>query len=370
MFRYELLWLSLAIVLVGCAHRTGAETAAAVRQVGPDGGPLPSGPDFTAVDAHLTGVYERTPGRGGGLAVLLADREGLLYRRELGGFGAQRVIPLASASKLLSAATIMTVVDEGLLDLDAPISRYLRSVPEDKADITLRQLLSHTSGLHGPVHSRVAMNRSRTELGDVAHDILRLPLAAEPGRVFGYGEASLQVAGAVAEAVTGSGWHQLFLERIAGPLGMTGTAYGEGFPFLGSSVRSSAGEYLAFLRMLQAGGVHEGRRILSEQAVDELLREQTAGVDMSANPYGSYVSLLGPDFRMSYALGNWVERVATDGRAIDNSSAGIFGFVPWIDRQTGTVGVFAYLGNMTDVALPYFEMKRLIRQALRSRDAP
>lgn len=365
-------WILLALTLTlvpdvqpGEARPSGANP---VQALGTRGSPsLAVDPDFSAVDRHLDAVYRSTPGRADGLAVLVADRSGaLVYSREAGTFTAERVVPLASATKLLSAATIMTVVDEGLLELDAPISRYLDGVPEDKSAITLRQLLSHTSGLHGPGYGERAMNRQRGSLSEVTEEIMALPLAAPPGRVFGYGEASLQVAGAMAEVVTGLDWHTLFAERITLPLAMASTTYGTGLPFLGSSVQSSANEYLVFLRMLQDGGTHEGRRVLSEEAVKELLTEQTGGADLSGSPYAPFVMMLGQGFRMSYALGNWVERVDEEGRAIDNASAGLFGFIPWIDRQNGTVGVFAHFGNMMEIALPYFEMKRLVREALTS----
>lgn len=81
-------------------------------------------------------------------ASLLVVQHGVLVEQEAwGDYDLDTIVPIASASKWLSAATIMTVVEEGLLSLDEPISSYVPQLRGQVGTITLRQLLSFTSGL-------------------------------------------------------------------------------------------------------------------------------------------------------------------------------------------------------------------------------
>ena len=82
----------------------------------------------------------------GGVLLVAGDGR-LLHRFAVGGIGTRTVMPIASASKWLTSATLMTFVDQGMLSLDDPVAKYLPSFSGEKATITVRELLSHTSGL-------------------------------------------------------------------------------------------------------------------------------------------------------------------------------------------------------------------------------
>ena len=77
---------------------------------------------------------------GAGLSVFRADGE--LHRTLHGAFSGEQVVPIASASKWLTVATIMTLVDDGTLDLDLPLARYVKEFDrDDRRRVTLRQCL-------------------------------------------------------------------------------------------------------------------------------------------------------------------------------------------------------------------------------------
>ena len=132
-----------------------------------------------------------------GAAMLVVKDGEVLYEDYFGTYTADTIVGIASASKWFGAATVMALVDDGLIDLDDPVSKYLPAFSdEDKAEITIRQLLSHTSGL--PEDCRCRWVGSMT-LQDCCGEIAGLTMEAEPGVKFAYGGTSLQVAGGVAE---------------------------------------------------------------------------------------------------------------------------------------------------------------------------
>ena len=89
-----------------------------------------------------------------GYSFILFDRSGTLYSRAGGDRTIEAVRALASGTKLPSVIAIVSLVDSGLITLDAPVAQYLAqdptfTWPADKAAITMRMLLAHTSGLVG-----------------------------------------------------------------------------------------------------------------------------------------------------------------------------------------------------------------------------
>src|SRR6185295_1027121 len=81
-------------------------------------------------------------------ASLRVDQRGVtLYQRSFGTYTPGTVVPIASATKWLSAAVVMSLVDEGRLRLDDRVAQYIPSFTGPKAAITIRQCFTHTSGL-------------------------------------------------------------------------------------------------------------------------------------------------------------------------------------------------------------------------------
>ena len=286
-----------------------------------------AGYDFTPVAALIQDAVDTLPLDGASL--LLIQNDQIIFEEASGEYTFGTAVLIASASKWLSATTIMTLVDDDLINLDAPISTYLPNFTGTKGTITTRQLLSHTSGL--PSQHLCLAFRS-ISLEQCVNQIATTPLAAPPGAQFFYGEVSFQVAGRIAEVVTGQSWAELFAERIGGPLNMSHTTYGTSDnPLLGGGGTSTLYDYGNLVWMHLDAGTFSGERVLSPEAVLEMRRDQTAGATIAFSPYN--------DGRR-YGLGNWRDRVDENDNPLQISSQGLFGFTPWLDLERNVAGVF------------------------------
>ena len=284
----------------------------------------------------------RDEGAPGIYAIVMRDGR-TLYEARIGGIGPDRPLPVASASKWVTAALILSLVDDGLLSLDQPIGELLPEFTGQAGGITLRQMLSFTSG-QGSIRSFADLRQpADIALRESARRIAARPLEDRPGTVFKYGSAAFQVAGALAEQATGRSWADLFEERLARPLGMTDSRWTHPLrprdgqatnPNLQGGLVTTARDYARFLTMIAGGGLFEGRRILSSRAIDMMERSQTIGMRMAVLPPGADGADLG------YALGIWCERTAASGRCTLISSPGALGTYPWIDRESGLYGIF------------------------------
>ncbi len=268
-----------------------------------------------------------------GAALWLEDSAGEIDTESyFGSYGVGTQVPIASASKLLSAIAILTLVDEGLIELDEPVSTYLPQFAGVKGTMTMRQLFSHTSGLPG--QDPVLGDLSLTLEEAVDQIACCTPLLAGPGTQFFYGGVSMHVAGRVAEVVTGQSWRTLFEERVAIPLNLTDTDY-DGFgvtenPRIAGGAQSTLRDYANALRMLRDGGVFEGQVVLTPEAVETMFADQTLGVPIVSSPI--------PDIR--YGIGVWRDLVASDLSPVRISSPGAFGFTPWVEVDQGYAGCF------------------------------
>jgi CubicO group peptidase (beta-lactamase class C family) len=318
--------------------------------------------DFTAVDALLE---QAAPQLGGCALVLIKDGK-VIYRKAFGGYAPDKVVPIASASKWLSGAVIMALADEGKLSLDDPVSKYLPEFSGDKAGITIRQLFSHTSGLPPEARCR---NDKRTTLERCAREIAALPLVAQPGEEFFYAGVSMHVGGRIAEVVSGKSWNDLFVERIAAPLGMTQTdffAYGPTQnPRPAGDAKSSADEYGRFLQMLLQGGTFNGKRVLSEASVAEMHKDQTRGARIEYTIYETHGDL-DPNLRLArYGIGMWREKFdLNSGQLQEVSSQGYFGFTPWIDVERNLAGVLSVQSRFSRIMPDYLDLKKEIRRII------
>ncbi len=170
-----------------------------------------------------------------------ASATGLADRESATPMQRDQLFRLASVSKPLLSTVILGLVAEGVLDLDAPVQRWLRDFRPALADgstpaISLRQLLSHSSGLgyrfleadaKGP-YARAGvsdgMDANPLSLADNVRRIAQAPLLFAPGSQWLY-SLGVDVAGAVAEAATGESLQALFERLLAAPLGLRDTAF-------------------------------------------------------------------------------------------------------------------------------------------------
>jgi len=259
-----------------------------------------------------------------------------LHDKPFGSMRASTVIPIASASKWLTSATLMTFVDDGTIRLDDPVSKYLPEFRGAKATITVRELLSHTTGLPWDDCLSDTTTTMRACAASIAHGSDPNP---SPGTAFSYSSVGFQVAGAVIEQLSGQSFERTFEARIAQPLGMTHTRFDRSGssrtenPVPAASATSSVDDYARFLAMLANRGMHENARVLTESSVAEIERDQVAGLDTSRD---GAVQITGIP---TYGLGVWRDRVDAQDNIRVVSGSGAYGFYPWIDRAHDTYGI-------------------------------
>jgi len=241
---------------------------------------------------------------------------------------------IASQTKAVVAAAVMICVDEGKLDLDAPVETYLPELrglvvaePQDdgttllrptKTSPTLRQALSHTAGFRFITPYQEAFGIDSLPVRRLMKTVAMTPLIAEPGTRYSYSNLGVDVAQAAVETVVGKPFEDFVEERIFAPLEMTDTTfypsaeqlerlatpYGwnadagrlkpvrfgqmpsldDGSPRYaegGGGLFSSAPDVVKFYQLLAGRGVGaNGKRVLSEKAVETMTSKQTgAAVD-------------------------------------------------------------------------------------------
>ena len=132
---------------------------------------------------------------------------------------------IGSISKSYTAALVMQLVDEGLVDLDAPVGRYVPGFttadPGAAAGVTVRHLLNHTSGIDGDVFADFGrgddcVERYVAAMSDLDH-------IHPVGALFSYCNSGYVLLGRLVELLRGCGWDQALQEHLLGPLGVTDT---------------------------------------------------------------------------------------------------------------------------------------------------
>lgn len=162
--------------------------------------------DFTTVTAMmqgtLTGLGVGSPLDGAALVLLQHNQ--VIYQQGFGDKTPASIVPTASAGKTVSAAVIMALVDQGLLDLNSTAGTYYPGFATgDKALVNLRQLMAHTSGISAEAQNY--LNLTNITLQQCVQLITNNDTLdnGPPGTKFAYGGASLQVAGGMAELTAG-----------------------------------------------------------------------------------------------------------------------------------------------------------------------
>jgi len=132
---------------------------------------------------------------------------------------------IASVSKPMTAVAILQLYEKGIIELDKPIQDYLPEFPKKiKGDITIRQLLNHTSGIPHYKSDLEIFNFTHYDNCIQALDKFQSrPLDFEPGTAFLYSSFGYTILGAIIEKVTGKEYSNYMQENIWGPAGMTHT---------------------------------------------------------------------------------------------------------------------------------------------------
>jgi len=268
------------------------------------------------------------------------------------------VVQIGSTTKVLNAMMIMSLVEEGKLELDAPVRSYIPELelahPQALGSITLRHLLSMSSGLDNGDYADYGVGDDAIAKRVAA--LKTLPQHFKPGDYFGYSNAGVDIAGYVAERVTGRVWDDLLKERIFEPggfknavsldrdrmfqrvavghllhpperLGTVVRPWGlsRGSAPAGSTLTMSAHDLAQFGRLFLSGGIAAtGRRVISQSSIDAMMR---AHISVPVHHYGKSWCL-GP-FRNEW---EGVELWGHHGGNVSGVS-----FLYWIPRLQGVL---------------------------------
>ncbi len=184
------------------------------------------------LDHYLEEVYENhiIPG----FSVVVVDKNGPIYQQ---GFGKKRldlsapftentVCGIGSLTKSMTAMAIMQLVEQGDLELDTPVVKYLpqfRTANREKSDkVTVRMLINNTSGLQGSPHPTYDISDSALE--KLVQDLSSTFIIHEPGTVYEYSNLAFSVAGYLINQVSGLPYKEFLEQRIFAPLGMKNTS--------------------------------------------------------------------------------------------------------------------------------------------------
>ncbi|HYC69583.1 MAG TPA: serine hydrolase domain-containing protein [Opitutaceae bacterium] len=305
--------------------------------------------------------------------VLHLEATGLADREASRPMATDQVFAIFSMTKPVCGAAILLLKDEGRLRLDDPVAKHipefaaLKTPSGQPANLTLVQLLNHTSGL-GEAGGPAA--REAKTLAELIPLFLAAPMNFEPGTRWRYCQSSINTAARVVEVVSGQTFDEFVADRFFRPLGMkdTGhypdaaraariaTAYAKNRetglleptrtgdpttrnrpPTGNSGLYSTAADYARFCQMLMNGGELDGRRYLSAAAVKQLSSITTGDIPagfFQSETYGSRVTNYG------WGVGTCVLREPHPGVAQMLSPGtfghgGAWGTQAWIDPVKG-----------------------------------
>jgi CubicO group peptidase (beta-lactamase class C family) len=364
--------------------------------------PTPQSQSSTAVSGPLAPVLQAMVDRHviSGAVALVADRDKAIDLEAVGYSSLATHEPMrsddlfwiASMTKSITATGLMMLVDEGKVNVDDAVEKYLPEFkgqmvvdekdPSHRAHpprhpITIKECLTHTSGLiraNDPKATR-AYSLEKNVAGYAS-----VPLIREPGTKFEYNNCGISTAGRIIEVVSGMSYAEFMQRRVFDPLGMTQTTWWptaeqakrlarssrltadktgledvqldkgltpKGIAKLGEGVSvppemladfgggkipdyahhfaepagglfSTAADLTTFCRMLLSGGVHQGKRLLSEKAVAQMTSVKTDGIPV--NP------------QEGYGLGWFIKIRADEGPAVGSfGHRGARKTVMWVD---------------------------------------
>jgi CubicO group peptidase (beta-lactamase class C family) len=339
---------------------------------------------FAAVPQALKTFVGR--GEISGAVALVADKDRVLHLSAVGVSDlatGRKMEPgdifwIASMSKPLTAVCVALLVDDGKLRFDDPVEKYLpefrnlwvvqEGTPERRIlvkaarPITLRDLLTHTSGL-----GEYQATDPHWTLAAMSKVLAREPLRFQPGTRWAYSTAGIDVLGRVVEVVSGMPFNEFMRARLLDPLGMKDTTwwispeqdqrrahtyvlnaetkrlqetpiyymYGGAVtdparPALGGAgLFSTAADILKFYQMMLQGGELAGHRILKAETVAEMTRKQTGDLKARAGmPWGLGFCVVEDPLQME------ANRTLTPGSF---GHGGAFGTQSWADPTRGLI---------------------------------
>ncbi|MGH9170573.1 MAG: serine hydrolase [Acidimicrobiales bacterium] len=348
---------------------------------------------LTDIQARLDALARQHGVPGATLAVGIGDElldfaTGVVNARTGVEATTDSIFQIGSNTKLFTTTLVMQLVDEGKIDLDKPVRRYLPSfqLADDTAarEITTRQLLTHTSGIQGDYFQGFGTGDGAIErYVDSLRDV---DLVHRPGQLWSYCNTGFVVAGRIAEKLSDAPYHELLQDKICRPLGLKRTtveveemvahrcAVGhvvnpQGRPVVpptvvmeaaaipaGSRTTSTAAELVRFVQMHLHGGVSgSGGRILSEAAVAQMQQVQATMPPVAATPRTQGIGWL---------MDEW------SGKAVIGHGGGTIGQLSFLHALPADDLVVALLTNATTGGLLWRDLGTWLFQELAGVEIP
>jgi CubicO group peptidase (beta-lactamase class C family) len=315
--------------------------------------------NFTELDKKLE---EKKALFGGDMVALVMKGDSLIYKKEMGDFNTKTQAPIASCSKWLTAALVMILVDEGKISLDDKVEKYLPVFESyGKSYITIRHCLSHMTGIQqDPIKLVKFFERKKfPSLEEEVNAFAAKEIQTNPGTEFRYGNIGLNIAGRILEVVSKRKFDALIKQKLFSQLGMSKTTFSnlEGAVNPSGGAKSTAEDYIKFLQMLLNKGKFNGKQIISEKSIEQIIMVQ-APLDKI-----KYAPKAAEGF--AYALGSWVMEGKQKATAL--ASPGLFGTWPMVDYCRGYACIFFVKKLLSEErADACVEMKTIIDIQLKS----
>ncbi len=360
---------------------------------------------FERIDDLLNGVT--ADGSLHGIAATIVSREGVLYEGAAGDARPDSMFRNASMTKAVATTAALQLVEQGRIDLDAPVASLVPEFGElqvldgfdggkpvlraPKTQATVRQLMNHTAGCgyhflneklytycteHGWPHVLTGRKQS-----------ISAPLVHDPGAAWEYG-VNTDWLGQVVEAVSGQTLGDYLAENVWGPLGMTDSTFAptdeqrarllpvlsrqpdgslapstvdleavQEWDAAGHGSYGSIADYGRFVRAWVNGGELDGTRILNEATVELALQDHLNGVPLPPKMEPTDLELANPvellPVPQGWGLGFHVYSIDLPGMRSAGSGdwSGLFNTYFWVDRKAG---IGAVIGTQL---LPFFDGK-------------
>jgi CubicO group peptidase (beta-lactamase class C family) len=162
-----------------------------------------------------------------GVAVAIVDHGAVLKAEGYGYANVEHGVPVrpdtvfqsGSLGKQFTAATVMTLVEDGKIGLDDPIAKYFPEAPEPFRAVTVRHLLTHTSGIPDYTEGTIDLRRDYTE-DELIRMAFALRLEFAPGSRWNYSNTGYLMLGVLVRRASGRFYGDVLRDRVFGPLGM------------------------------------------------------------------------------------------------------------------------------------------------------
>lgn len=286
------------------------------------------------------------------MVLAVASKDTLIYKNDTKFFNVNRSQGAAGySSQWFTAALVLMLVDEGKIGLDDKVAFYLPEFTKyGKNYITIRNCLSHFTGISAG--KAKLFDKSKQSLEEEVKSFAAREIQTNPGTEFRHSDIGFSIVARILEVVSKKKFEMLAQQKLFRPLGMRQTTFNT---IDGSAVnpshgaRTTANDFLLFMRMLLNNGSLKEQKFLSEESITELRRIHGTGAGMKNVPK----EMVGTD----YALGAWAAETK-DSLATALVSPSYGGTVAAVDFCRGYAFVFLLKDLNTDgKANPYKDIK-------------